>query len=164
MVIAQSVSKMAKCSCSLTGEGPESVSGLLRLSQASEDGPTIIEGEIKGLTAGKHAISVNVYGDLTQGLAGCGVIFNPFGKNHGAPEDDERMVGDLGNVVTSEDGKCLVQIEDRVLKLIGPHSVIGRSIVVYAGEDDCGRGGHELSLTTGNSGGRVAAGVIGIAP
>jgi len=34
--------------------------------------------------------------------------------------------------------------------------------VVYAGEDDCGRGGHELSLTTGNSFSRVAAGVIGM--
>jgi len=86
------------------------------------------------------------------------------GKNHGAPEDEERMAGDLGNVLVGEDGKCLVHIEDKVLKLIGPHSVIGRSIVVYSGEDDCGRGGHELSLSTGNSGARVASGVIGIAP
>ena len=72
------------------------------------------------------------------------------------------MAGDLGNVVVSEDGKCTVHVEDKVVKLIGPHSVIGRSIVIYSGEDDCGRGGHELSLLTGNSGNRVAAGVIGI--
>jgi len=85
------------------------------------------------------------------------------GKNHGAPEDEECMVGDLGNVITTEDGKTAVHIEDKALKLIGPHSVIGRSIVIHSGEDDCGRGGHELSLTTGNSGARVAAGVIGIA-
>ncbi len=49
------------------------------------------------------------------------------------------------------------------MKLIGPHSVIGRSIVIKSGEDDYGRGGHELSLTTGNSGARIAGGIIGIA-
>jgi len=93
------------------------------------------------------------------------LLQNPFslkGKNHGSPDDEERMVGDLGNVVVGADGKCLVFKKDSVVKLIGPHSIIGRSIVVYAGEDDCGRGGHELSLTTGNSGGRIAAGVVGI--
>jgi len=46
--------------------------------------------------------------------------------------------------------------------LIGPHSIIGRSLVVYAGEDDCGRGGHENSLTTGNPGPRIGAGVVGL--
>ena len=84
------------------------------------------------------------------------------GKNHGAPDDEERMAGDLGNVTSDAEGKCLVHKEDKILKLIGPHSIIGRSIVLYSGEDDCGRGGHELSLSTGNSGARLAAGVIGI--
>ena len=85
-----------------------------------------------------------------------------LGKNHGAPDDAERMAGDLGNVVVTDEGRCLVHMEDKCVKLIGPHSVIGRSIVIYANEDDCGRGGHELSLTTGNSGARIASGVIGI--
>ena len=73
---------MAKCACSLVGEGAGSVTGLIRLSQASENAPTVIEGEIKGLAPGKHGISINVYGDLTLGLAGAGRIFNPFGKRH----------------------------------------------------------------------------------
>ena len=72
------------------------------------------------------------------------------------------MVGDLGNVVVDEAGKCTVSIEDGTVKLLGPHSVIGRSIVVYASEDDGGRGGHDNSLSTGNAGPRVSAGVIGI--
>jgi Cu-Zn family superoxide dismutase len=52
--------------------------------------------------------------------------------------------------------------QDRLLKLIGPHSVIGRSVLIKAGADDLGRGGHELSLVNGNSGLRIAGGVIGI--
>jgi Cu-Zn family superoxide dismutase len=56
-----------------------------------------------------------------------------------------------------------VYIEDRLVKLIGATSVIGRSVVVHADVDDLGKGGHELSLTTGNAGARVACGVIGIA-
>jgi superoxide dismutase, Cu-Zn family len=68
-----------------------------------------------------------------------------------------------GNIIADEDGIANVNIEDRQVKLIGPHSVIGRSIIVKSSEDDLGRGGHESSLSTGNSGTRVAGGVIGIA-
>lgn len=71
-------------------------------------------------------------------------------------------MGDLGNLNMGDDGKCTVRMEDKIVKLIGPHSVIGRSIVIHAGEDDCGRGGHEASLSTGNSGASLAAGVIGL--
>jgi Cu-Zn family superoxide dismutase len=78
-----------------------------------------------------------------------GPIFNPFSKSHGAPDDDERMVGSLGNVEASADGVANIHIEDRLVKLIGPHSVIGRSVVIKAGQDDLGKGGHELSQTTG---------------
>ena len=73
---------------------------------------------------------IHVFGDFTEGLVTAGGIFNPFGRNHGAPDDEERMVGDLGNIDVDEDGIAHVNIEDRQVKLIGPHSVIGRSIIV----------------------------------
>ena len=40
------------------------------------------------------------------------------------------------------------------------HSVVGRSIMIHADPDDLGKGGHELSLTTGNAGARIACGEI----
>jgi Cu-Zn family superoxide dismutase len=46
--------------------------------------------------------------------------------------------------------------------LYGEHNVIGRAFVVHRDEDDLGLGGHELSLTTGNAGPRLACGVIGL--
>ena len=47
-------------------------------------------------------------------------------------------------------------------KLIGPQSVIGRSLVITQKEDDLGKGGHELSLIDGNSGPAAAVAIIGI--
>ena len=70
----------------------------LPTQKATEDHPTIIDGEIKGLTEGKHAFAINVYGDLTSFGESTGSHFNPFGKNHGAPEDEERHVGSLGEL------------------------------------------------------------------
>ena len=40
-------------------------------------------------------------------------------------------------------------------------SVVGRSVVIHADEDDLGLGGQSDSLTTGHAGARLACGVIG---
>ncbi len=90
------------------------------------------------------------------------IVVNPFGKEHGAPEDSERHVGDLGNFKTDGSGNAKGSVTDSHIKLIGEHSVLGRTIVVHAGTDDLGKGGHAESKKTGNAGGRPACGVIGI--
>jgi Cu/Zn superoxide dismutase len=52
-------------------------------------------------------------------------IVNPFNKTHGAPSDTERHVGDLGNFKTDDSGNSTGSVEDKLIKLIGPESVIG---------------------------------------
>ena len=100
---------------------------------------------------------------MTQGCKTAGPHYNPHGKTHGGPDDEERHVGDLGNVTAGEDGVAVFEIQKELgIHLSGEFSILGRSCVVHANEDDLGKGGHELSKTTGNAGGRLACGVIGI--
>ena len=50
---------------------------------------------------------------------------NPFSKTHGAPSDDERHVGDLGNFKTDAQGNAKGSITDKHVQLIGANSVLG---------------------------------------
>jgi Cu-Zn family superoxide dismutase len=148
-----------KAICVLKGDG--ATQGVITITQEA-DSEVVVSGKITGLKPGNHGFHIHEFGDNTNGCTSAGSHFNPFGKTHGGPADEERHVGDLGNVVADEQGEAAVEIKDRLITLTGPNSVIGRSLVVHEQEDDLGRGGHEFSKTTGNAGGRLACGVIGI--
>ncbi|GMJ03774.1 superoxide dismutase 1, copper/zinc superoxide dismutase 1 [Hibiscus trionum] len=139
----------------------EGVSGTVYFAQEG-DGPTTVTGNISGLKPGLHGFHVHALGDTTNGCMSTGPHFNPAGKEHGAPEDANRHAGDLGNVTVGDDGYASFSIIDKQIPLTGQNSIIGRAVVVHADPDDFGRGGHELSKSTGNAGGRVACGIIGL--
>lgn len=149
-----------KAVCVLKGDG--ATQGVINLCQEKADSEVAICGKITGLAPGNHGFHIHEFGDNTNGCTSAGAHFNPFGKTHGGPGVEERHVGDLGNVVANETGEAAINLKDSKITLTGPNSVIGRSMVVHVDEDDLGRGGHELSKTTGNAGGRLACGVIGI--
>uniref|UniRef100_A0A3S5HLS6 Superoxide dismutase [Cu-Zn] n=1 Tax=Ceanothus thyrsiflorus TaxID=48245 RepID=A0A3S5HLS6_CEATH len=139
----------------------EGVSGTIYFTQEG-DGPTTVTGNISGLKPGLHGFHVHALGDTTNGCLSTGPHFNPAAKEHGAPEDEIRHAGDLGNITAGDDGTATFTIVDKQIPLTGAHSIVGRAVVVHGDRDDLGKGGHELSKSTGNAGGRVACGIIGL--
>lgn len=117
-----------KAVCVLKGDGP--VQGVIHFEQKASGEPVVVSGQITGLTEGEHGFHVHQYGDNTQGCTTAGPHFNPHSKKHGGPVDEERHVGDLGNVAAGKDGVANVSIEDRMISLSGEHSIIGRTMVV----------------------------------
>nr|XP_008391696.1 superoxide dismutase [Cu-Zn] 2-like isoform X3 [Malus domestica] len=70
-------------------------------------------------------------------------------------------LGDTSNGCNST-GVAEVSLQDWLIPLSGPNSILGRAVVVHADPNDLGKGGHELSKTTGNAGARVGCGIIGL--
>ncbi len=137
---------------------PTGDSGVTGAVYFSREGKSVhVSGKIAGLKPGQHGFHVHQFGDVTStdGMS-AGGHFNPENKPHGKPEDKERHVGDLGNITAGEDGVATIDIKDSMLELDGPHSILGRGLVVHANPD-------KFTQPVGDAGGRVAVGVIGIA-
>jgi Cu-Zn family superoxide dismutase len=139
--------------CVLKPSKDQSVSGTFLLTD--HGGVTEIIGEVAGLTPGKHGFHIHEFGDLRSddGMS-AGGHYNPEGHPHGGPDDAKRHVGDLGNITADQTGKAIVKMKVKGLRV---HFVLGRSLVVHAKEDDL------KTQPSGDAGGRVAVGVIGIA-
>lgn len=154
--IAQGDAEVKKAIAVLQPMGDSKVAGSVVFTK-SGDGLRV-EGEISGLSPGKHGFHVHQFGDLSSpdGKA-AGDHFNPGGHKHGGPETDERHAGDFGNLEAGADGKAKVSLSAKDLSFSGANSVIGRSIVVHAKADDL------KTQPSGDSGGRIAVGVIGVA-
>jgi len=126
------------------------------------DKKTKITINLTGLPKGKHGFHIHKSGDLRDSCKSLCGHYNPYNKNHGDINDKERHVGDLGNIEPNSKGFCKKIIYDKLVKLKGKYSVIGRSIVIHSNKDDLGKGNNKASLITGNAGKRIGCGVIGI--
>jgi len=132
--------------------------GVVRFTQVDSD-KCVIEGTIDGLSPGEHGLAIHETGDTSLGCASLGGHYNPRGTRHGSPvsDEDNRHVGDLGNVVADTEGRAKFRLVDPLVKV---WDVIGRSVVVSSGADDLGVGPSLASLDTGNCGEGLACGVI----
>jgi Cu-Zn family superoxide dismutase len=142
--------------CLLTPTGGSPVSGVVTFTETEEG--VLVTARVKGLTPGRHGFHIHQYGDLrSPHTVSAGGHYNPGENRHGAPSDAERHAGDLGNLAAGSDSTAVYRRTDTVISLDGADSIIGRAVIVHAGEDDL------VSQPAGNTGPGVARGVIGIA-
>ncbi|PZP54525.1 MAG: superoxide dismutase, partial [Azospira oryzae] len=135
----------------LKGSG---VTGTVNFTQKGSK--VLVVASVKGLSPGLHGFHVHEKGDCSapDGTS-AGGHFNPHGKKHGGPHDAERHGGDLGNLNADASGNAKLTLEVDGLSIgSGPANIIGRSVIVHADPDDY------KTQPTGNSGGRLACGVI----
>eukprot|EP00929_Paragymnodinium_shiwhaense_P088277 TRINITY_DN4856_c0_g1_i1.p1 TRINITY_DN4856_c0_g1~~TRINITY_DN4856_c0_g1_i1.p1 ORF type:complete len:335 (-),score=85.75 TRINITY_DN4856_c0_g1_i1:180-1184(-) len=153
-------------------EAKTGVTGTITFTQTDAENITV-DYEVRGLAPGQHGFHVHEKADFSNGCASAGPHYNPFKKWHGGPDDLERHVGDLGNIVAGEDGVAKGSVTDKLIKIFGEYTVVGRSIMIHADPDDLGRGDPQgwpetappaapaqHTKTTGNAGARIACGVI----
>jgi Cu/Zn superoxide dismutase len=111
-----------------------------------------------------HGIHIHHCGDLRRDRDWKNSLhYNPYNTQHGNVNElkSKRHVGDLGNVVADEQGAVNVTILDKLIRLSGNNSVIGRCVVIDAMKDDLGRGCNPNSRINGCCDSLMAAGVIG---
>jgi len=141
--------------CVLNPTKGNDVSGTILF--AKSDSGVYVTVNIKGLSPGKHGFHIHEFGDCSAANGtSAGGHYNPEGHDHSDPMAEMRHAGDLGNVTANEEGIAHLEHFDKLIKLNGENSIIGRSIIVHADEDDL------TSQPTGNAGARVACGVIGV--
>lgn len=133
-------------------EGNE-VSGTVTFTETSDG--VQVQGDISGLTEGKHGFHIHQYGDCTASDGtSAGGHFNPASNNHAAPTDSARHMGDMGNIEADAEGNASIDYVDSVITL---DQILGRAVIIHGGEDDL------KSQPSGAAGPRKACGVIGIA-
>lgn len=114
-----------------------------------------------GLTPGQHGLHVHETGKCDgPDFKSAGGHFNPHGRRHGTLNEAGTHAGDLPNLTVAADGTAALQatLHGVTLERGAAHSLLdadGAALVIHAKEDD------QKSDPAGNSGDRIACGVIG---
>jgi superoxide dismutase, Cu-Zn family len=120
------------------------------------DGHLMVHAKLSGLKPnGEHGFHVHETGSCASpDGSSAGGHFNPDGKPHG-PQSADHHAGDLPALKADAQG----QVDQKFMLMGvglagGPLSVVGRAVIVHAQADDY------VTQPTGNSGARIACGVI----
>jgi len=131
--------------------------GTLAFISLGEDGVRIT-GTVTGLEPNsEHGFHVHEKGDCSApDASSAGGHFNPTSQPHGNPDSPPHHAGDMHNITADAQGNAQVnvQLNGVTISTSGPNDILGKSVVVHAKADDY------KSQPAGNSGGRIACGVI----
>jgi Cu-Zn family superoxide dismutase len=129
-------------------------------TEAAVGGGVKIALNVTKLPAGQHGWHLHMTGTCTPpDFASAGAHFNPDGHQHGAQNPQGPHAGDLGNVTVAADGTAKLDFVAKAVTLEAgkPTSLFkdgGTALVIHANPDD------EKTDPSGNSGGRIACGLI----
>ncbi|MBP7146733.1 MAG: superoxide dismutase family protein [Acidobacteria bacterium] len=152
---ATGVAGSRSASAELQPLGASGVGGRVTFEPAAGGDGVTMRAEVTGLTPGKHGIHVHEWGDCSapDGTS-AGSHFNPTNAPHGAPGPSAH-VGDFGNLEAGQDGRATIELMLHGATLDqGDTGILGRAVIVHEKEDDL------VTQPTGNSGARIACGVI----
>ena len=150
----------------------EAVAGTVRFQQSGDVLSVEIRAQMSSVTNTTHGFHIHTSGDMSNGCDSMGTHYDG-GHNHKhgsrtAERREQRHLGDLGNVESDDHGlihhDMMLSVRHHRLS-INPHSkksIVGRGVILHAAKDDLGVGDTLGSETTGNSGARIACGVVGL--
>jgi Cu-Zn family superoxide dismutase len=147
---------MAKAVAVLHATQGNTAQGVVTFTQ--EQGGVRVVAKLTGVPKGVHGFHIHEFGDCSSADGtSAGGHFNPTGMSHAGPTAEKRHVGDLGNVTADEQGNVALDYVDKHLAFSGANAIIGHAVILHANPDDF------TTQPTGNAGGRIACGVIGVA-
>lgn len=168
LIFGATLLALAGCAGTMAEKEPLSAEASLKDKDGKDVGrATLIEmGEgvriaVTGyrLPPGTHGFHIHTVGSCqAPSFDSAGAHFNPGAKKHGRLNPDGAHAGDLPNLVVAASGEGGLDVTTKAVTLgPGPTSLLrpgGTSLVVHASADD------EKTDPTGNSGARIACGVV----
>ncbi|MBA3904452.1 MAG: superoxide dismutase [Rhodocyclaceae bacterium] len=114
-----------------------------------------VSASASGLTPGAHGFHIHEKGDCSapDGMS-AGGHFNPGGHPHGHPHMGPHHAGDMPMLETDSYGNARLSADLPGVTLEGATGIVGKGVIVHAAPDDF------KTQPTGNSGARMACGVI----
>ena len=141
---AQAVMKPAK---------KQKAKGVVHFTQSGDK--IKVEAMLEGIKPGPHGFHIHEKGDCSApDFSSAGGHFNPTGKPHGDHSSPEKHIGDMGNIIANAKGKVSVTLEISSATIGGPNGLLSKAVIVHEKADDL------KTQPTGDSGGRIACGVI----
>lgn len=131
--------------------------GTVTLSQVGSAQQVQVEVSLTGLPAGKHGVHVHDMGKCDPpDFTTAGGHFNPTSQMHGDPAQAAHHSGDFGNIDIGADGTGKLSLTTTTLSLRAGDATnpANHALIIHQAMDDL------TTQPTGNSGARVACGII----